>query len=214
MDDEDKFPPRRVSLFDELDRVFKAMQQVMNGEELAPGWYNSRGTFGTKKESASSSTSSQDGPDTFDDLYNAVSSAFAKGEKSLSALFRHLQDLRDRPLPSNRHLPFPDETPPPPAVFKSKDERLEKKETTERHVDAFGYLHTKTVVRILNEDGEEVGRETSYSIRPAELLDKNDAVDNGMEAGGGSHSSEEAKDVGVFSGGKDKEGEKRGWFWK
>src|SRR5699024_1772914 len=93
-------------------------------------------------------------PDTFDDLFSSISSSFAHGQKSWETFLKTIADQSA-------------------ALEKRKDASLadgdtKQVETRDEYVDRFGYLHSTVTRKTLDKDGNEIGRETYVTMRPAE----------------------------------------------
>jgi hypothetical protein len=73
----------------------------------------------------------------------------------------------------------------------------------DEYVDRFGYLHTKTLVKTLDENGNEIGSHSHYTVRPAQKDDENARI--GEQHKKGQESGFKA------TGNLDI---KKGWFWK
>ncbi|KAH7244299.1 uncharacterized protein BKA55DRAFT_573584 [Fusarium redolens] len=132
------------------------------------------------------------GPNDFDELFSAIQSSFASDQSPWDSFMKLITE--DHPTtPSNR-----------------EEKQLQKPGSDEKqvvtkdeYVDRFGYLHTKTLVKTLDENGNEIGSHSHYTVRPApkenepaQIEDKNK---EGQESGIKVDGSAEAK---------------TGWFWK
>ena len=75
--------------------------------------------------------------------------------------------------------------------------------TKDEHVDRFGYLHTKTLVKTLDENGNEIGSHSHYTVRPALKDNENGQIEeqgkDNQESGFKANGSLEAK---------------KSWLWK
>ena len=157
--------------FQELGRASKQIQRRLSEE--APQ-HEELGPDSDDKQRR------QRGPDTFDDLFSSISSTVAEGQRSWDTFLRIINDqaatLEKQQAPSS-------------------DEETKQIETRDEYVDRFGYLHSTVTRKTLGRDGNEVGRETYVTMRPADKPDKQ--LDN--------QSKDELDHVA---------NEKTGWFWK
>ncbi|KAI8667398.1 hypothetical protein NCS56_00875600 [Fusarium sp. Ph1] len=129
-------------------------------------------------------------PDNFDEFFSSVQSSFSDAQSTWDSFVKAITE--GHPSSFDRK----------PLSDKPADDE-KRVVTKDEYVDRFGYLHSKTTVKTLDEEGNEIGSETHYTVRPAEEDEKN------------AESNEQAKD-GEGSGIK-AEGRvetKTGWFWK
>ncbi|KAM4062213.1 hypothetical protein HRG_009061 [Hirsutella rhossiliensis] len=119
-------------------------------------------------------------PDTFDHLFSSLSSAFAESQTSWDAF---LNVIMTHAAPGEKY-----QDPEPAGGTKQV-------ETRDEYVDRAGYLHSTVTRRTLDERGNEIGRETYVTMRPADD-DQGDDEDSVEFDGQGSSSK------------------KAGWFWK
>ncbi|KAG5935011.1 hypothetical protein E4U53_000548 [Claviceps sorghi] len=96
------------------------------------------------------------GPDTFDELFSAISSAFQEGKSTWDTFINNIVQNGE----ADRH----DKNLPAPADCGKKDVVTTEKE----YVDWFGYLHKTVKRQILDAEGKVVGCETHVTIRPAD----------------------------------------------
>jgi len=138
-------------LFEELDRFFRARDDDL------PNHTN------MERQDLDSSEA-----DTFDELYATIRSAFSEAERPFTTLAKLIRDAAaeaeaaDGDANSRQDLRKLDAPPP------SRPDGLERRETNEEHVDAFGNVHRKQIVQFVDRDGVEVGREERYSVRTGE----------------------------------------------
>jgi len=88
-------------------------------------------------------------PNSFDELFSAIESTVAEGQKSLETFIKAI-------------------TPPETPRTSQSSHDTRQVVSRDEHVDSHGYKHSTVTTRTLDRDGNEVGRETSYSCRPAE----------------------------------------------
>lgn len=123
-------------------------------------------------------------PNHYDDLFSIAGTAFAEPQKTWDTFMKvitehHNQSALEKPARDAHAEELP---------------RNSQVVTQEEHVDRFGFLHTKVTVKTLDKDGNEIGNETNYAIRPA---DKTDSQATQSDVRGPAES-----------------GKKAGWFWK
>lgn len=185
----------QTGLFGELDRVFRALGKVLEDEVSSFGRRRKPDDHQPTKEGQ------EQGPETEDDLYSTVQSAFHDAERSLSTFIKSFSGGRwgFEPWPSDAN---PGSNTQNDEVREDDSGRTVK--TTKEFVDAFGNLHVKTEIRRTDWDGNEIARETNYSVRPLSQARK--AQEEPSE-------KESREDVGLVQ--DERQGEKKsGWFWK
>ncbi|POR33608.1 Uncharacterized protein TPAR_06191 [Tolypocladium paradoxum] len=164
--------------FHEIGRAFKQIERGLSEE-------------GSRHEEPESDSDDEQrrrkGPDTFEDLFSSLSSTVAEGQKSWDTFLKIIND-QAATLEKNQ-------TP-------SSDKETKRVETRDEYVDRFGYLHSTVTRKTLDRDGNEVGRETYVTMRPADKPDKQ--LDN--------QSKDELDHV--ESLGDESANKKMGWFWK
>lgn len=154
-------------------------------------------------------------PDTEQDLFSIISSAFAEADRSFNSFAKSITGMAS-----------------PPADWQAEPGRTEKLPggetveydsfggktvtTTSEHTDTLGNIHSQTEVRRLNADGEEVGRQTHYSVYSSHSTDTSQPASrqedhsSWSEPSGESveqHRRENVKSV-------NKNGNSSGWFWR
>ncbi|KAM0428244.1 hypothetical protein ACHAPT_007145 [Fusarium lateritium] len=130
-------------------------------------------------------------PDNFDELFSSVQSSFSDAQSTWDSFVKSITEGHPTSF-DRRHQ---SEKP-------ADDEK--RVVTKKEYVDRFGYLHSKTTVKTLDEEGNEIGSETHYTVRPAEKDEKT------------AEPNEQAKDSEEGSGIKaqGRVETKAGWFWK
>ncbi|KAF5614293.1 uncharacterized protein FSUBG_173 [Fusarium subglutinans] len=95
-------------------------------------------------------------PNDFDELFSAIQSSFASERSPWDSFMKLITE--DHPTASSN----------------SEEKQLQKSGrdekqvvTKDEYVDRFGYLHTKTLVKTLDENGTEIGSHSHYTVRPA-----------------------------------------------
>ncbi|KAF5634531.1 hypothetical protein F52700_5724 [Fusarium sp. NRRL 52700] len=135
-------------------------------------------------------------PNDFDELFSAIQSSFASDRSPWDSFMKLITE--DHPTPPSRIEEKQLQKP-------GSDEK--QVVTKDEYVDRFGYRHTKTLVKTLDENGNEIGSHSHYTVRPApkdnglaQIEDKNKDKDkDGQESGIKVDGSAKAK---------------TGWLWK
>lgn len=120
----------------------------------------------------------------FDDFFSSIHSTFQSGQKSWDAFIKTITESQSARLQKPSTVVNTDQT----------------KQTVidDEYVDRFGYLHKTVTVKTFDEDGNEIGKETRISVRPANKQPEDRSEDQ---------ASSQHTAIGH-------EGEKSGWFWK
>ncbi|EFX00189.1 hypothetical protein CMQ_7191 [Grosmannia clavigera kw1407] len=189
------FPGRQFhqgGLFDELDRVFRVLSRIIDEDAGVAG----------KKQDADAGRDA----DAEDELYTAVRSAYSNAEKSLSTFVKTLSGMSDAAAGA---VATTEKAP-----VQADGRQGETIQTTEDYTDMYGNRHVKTVVRRLDADGNEIARETYYTIRSTDPSEQTVVAED-------SPSSQKDEDVaGTPQGDRQADGKTAngtkpsGWFWK
>ncbi|CAK7266619.1 hypothetical protein SEPCBS119000_002122 [Sporothrix epigloea] len=219
------------SLFGELDRVFRVLGRIIDEDT---GAATERTQNDVRPKSSSNLDKSE--ADAEDELYNAMRSAYSNAERSLASLIKTFSGHFDSSHHHANSLPFPSTSSSSSTSFSSSSTSAdilahppdssqgETVQTTEEHVDVFGNRHVKIVVQRLDADGNEIARETRYTIRSqsaqqaaaaqrntkADSDDTNDKTSSPSELSCG-EKNESVSPPSVSDGGTSKGS---GWFWK
>jgi hypothetical protein len=142
-------------------------------------------TFDHESAQTSNADAQRDQPDHFEELFSALESAVTGGRNSWDTFVKTF---------SEDNTQAKDDQP------KQFDAAPGTKEVVKReeHVDRFGYLHSKVTIQTLDADGNQIGSETHYSMRPAP-----------KESADTAHAAQEATDQH-----EDRPVKRVGWFWK
>ena len=161
-------------------------------------------------------------PDNFDDLYSAIKSKYAEGQKAWDA-FKNImsvdvparakdfeQDIRRRAeafeKDINRRAEEYQRLDQERRAAKKNSDVEKPTETREEYVDLYGYKHTTVRRKTFDEHGNEIGSSVEVTIRPAE------------ENKGGSEESDgynrELDNKNTASESENGSKNKRGWLWK
>ncbi|KAJ4322293.1 hypothetical protein N0V84_004885 [Fusarium piperis] len=128
-------------------------------------------------------------PDNFDEFFDSVQSSFSDAQSTWDSFVKSVTEGHPSSFDKRQQSDKP-----------AEDEK--RVVTKNEYVDRFGYLHSKTTVKTLDEEGNEIGSETHYTVRPAEKDEKK------------AESSEQAKDEGSGIKAEGRLETKTGWFWK
>lgn len=153
-------------------------------------------------------------PDTEQDLFSMITSAVAAADRSFNSFAKSIT-----------------ETALPPADWQVERGGIEKLPggetveydsfggktvtTTSEHTDMFGNVHSQTEVRRLNAEGEEVGRQTHYSVHSTHKTESQRATrQEGQEdhVSWSEQSIEQRRRENAKS--DTKNGNSSGWFWR
>lgn len=143
-------------LHQELERraadVWRSVRAVPEQESALPKQQPERDVYGAdswrqKDDEGHQTQNSSRSPESFDELFSWIQSGFKQAESGFDAFAKAINSS------------------PNESKDGSKDKRIE---TKDEYVDRFGYLHTTTKIKIVNEKGEEVGSETYKTIRPVD----------------------------------------------
>ncbi|KAJ9134449.1 hypothetical protein NKR23_g10098 [Pleurostoma richardsiae] len=177
------------------DKAIKSFGKAI--EDIVPSESASSEKSAEGQKKAHDATPTKE-PETEDDLFSSISSAFAEADKSLGTFMKSISDGSFKSEVSSSV------TKSEKFFGEGEDAREDPSKTVrskEEHVDEFGNLHTKTEIRRLNSAGEEIGREVHYSIRPASKAQK-----------GGEETGEQVSSATPIKGPEG--GKSTGWFWK
>lgn len=108
--------------------------------KTAENWWGDR-------ESIKFSDDDKKGPNDFDELFSWVQSGVKQAESGFNTFVKTL----DGSGPQGN----------------TDDPNTKRVETTDEHVDRFGYVHTTRKVKIIDSEGKEVGAEIYKTIKPA-----------------------------------------------
>lgn len=108
----------------------------------------------------------QDQPGTEQDLFSMVRSAVAEADRTFNSFAKSIAEIASPAADWQAGRARP-ENVPGSEIVEYDSYGGKKVTTTSEHTDALGNIHSRTEVRQLNADGEEVGRQTHYSVRSA-----------------------------------------------
>ncbi|KAJ6441665.1 carboxypeptidase cpdS precursor [Purpureocillium lavendulum] len=173
-------------LFHEIGRAFKQIERDFSDEASL--------AVPQEEPEADSASQRRRQPDTFDDLFSSISSSFAKGQKSWDAFLKTISDQAtalEKRKDANHH-----------------DGELKQVETRDEYVDRFGYLHSTVTRKTLDNDGNEIGRETYVTMRPADKSSEQQQQQQQLD----NRTKDELDHSEAVGDESDKS--KSGWFWK
>lgn len=126
-------------------------------------------------------------PDTFDEFFSHVQSAYESGQRSWETLMRTMTNGEARYEGGKPALQT--------QIVEDRDET----------VDKYGYVHSKVTRREVDQEGNEISRSTSYQMYPASnQQQKSETEDRDTPSLSG----------GELSNHDEKQAQKNGWFWK
>ncbi|KAF9769611.1 hypothetical protein IL306_012953 [Fusarium sp. DS 682] len=129
-------------------------------------------------------------PNDFDELFSTIQSSFASDQSPWDSFMKLITE--DHATPSNREEKQLQKPGSDNKQVVAKDE----------YVDRFGYLHTKTLVKTLDENGKEIGSHSHYTVRPAPKEKKPAQIED---------KDKQDQEYGTEV---DSTKPKKGWFWK
>lgn len=189
--------PKSHSFFDDVHQTFK---------QLEDSFYGRNGSH----EDEHSNQHQKRFPDHFDDLFSSLSSSFAEGHKTWDAFVKSITN--HKPVSSE------DSAAQPPSSSEEKiyDDGTREVITRDEKVNSFGYLTTTITKKTYDKNGNEIGTETHFTMRPAEksqsarARENNDAnvierADADADADG---------DADADADDQQAQDKKSGWFWK
>ncbi|KAK4123888.1 hypothetical protein N657DRAFT_645495 [Parathielavia appendiculata] len=184
-----------LSFFDGIGEVVRTLGEVLEDIKTLPRavWEDEkpRGKDDTAKEKRNSA------PETENDLYSVVQSAFQESERSLSNFFKSFSDAwRTDSLPEPKPA-----SPPKTETTEVVQDGITKKTTKRDFVDKHGNTHSKTETTWTDKDGRVVMRQVYSSMGRSEHWDK---AEEDRTTRRDKETTEELKE-------QRKEG---GWFWK
>ncbi|KAL7918345.1 hypothetical protein ACQKWADRAFT_304393 [Trichoderma austrokoningii] len=181
--EEDNGQPKTHGFFDDVHQTFKQLEDSFYGRN------------GPHQESQHQKRL----PDHFDDLFSSLSSSFAEGYKTWDTFVKSITD---------HHKPASSEgsASQPPSSTEEKVYENGNREvvTRDEKVNSFGYLTTTITKKTYDKNGNEIGTQTHFTMRPAERTQnaglKETSDENVIERADAD--DQQAQD------------KKSGWFWK
>ncbi|ROW17576.1 hypothetical protein VPNG_00547 [Cytospora leucostoma] len=142
------------------EQTFKEIERYAG--ELASGTAHTRALDDTRPAQGDK----QDQPSTEQDLFSMIRSAVAEADRTFNNFAKSITEIGAPPTNWQAER-AESEKLPGNEVVEYDSYGGKKVTTTSEHTDAFGNIHHKTEIRQLNADGEEVGRQTHYSVHSA-----------------------------------------------
>ncbi|KAG7290301.1 hypothetical protein NEMBOFW57_000300 [Staphylotrichum longicolle] len=184
--------------FDGIGGVVRTLGKVLEDEVKS---LQRLGKGRDKDEKAGDRDTDKDTPQTENDLYSVIQSAFHDSERSLSNFFKSLSEgWRD----DARADPKPASTPKIETTERVEN-GITKKTTKTEYVDMLGNAHTKTETTWTDEDGRVVMRQVHSSMGRSAHWEKT------FETGSTTPSQDNKEPAEELEQEHKKEG---GWFWK
>lgn len=184
--------------FDGIGGVVRTLGKVLEDEVKS---LQRLGKGRDKDEKAGDKDTDKDTPQTENDLYSVIQSAFHDSERSLSNFFKSLSegwrdDARAEPKPAST---------PKIETTERVENGITKKTTKTEYVDALGNAHTKSETTWTDEDGRVVMRQVHSSMGRSAHWEKT------FETGSTTPSQDNKEPAEEPEREHKKEG---GWFWK
>ncbi|KAL6864324.1 hypothetical protein J3F83DRAFT_160577 [Trichoderma novae-zelandiae] len=180
--------------FDEVHQVFKQLEDSFHGRNRP----RKEDHDGQHQKSL---------PDHFDDLFSSLSSSVAEGHKTWDAFVKSITDSShkadNRPVSSDSAAAS---LPPSTSEEKVYDNGIKEVVTRDEKVNSFGYLTTTVTKKTYDKNGNEIGTETHFTMRPADRTHRIDA--------GGSSDASVIERADTDSDDQQTQDKKSGWFWK
>ncbi|KAH6893553.1 hypothetical protein B0T10DRAFT_482520 [Thelonectria olida] len=167
----------------ELDRRASNVWRAVIGEDNRDSRdvYQDADNFPENIRERAETSQRRQEPDHFDDFFSSIRSSFSESQSSWDNFVKSFHDG-----PSDK--------------FQQGENHKKNQEVIkDEYVDRFGYLHSKVTVKTLDEEGNQIGSQTHYTVRPAEKED-GEPKPNGDDKSG------------IHASGKVET--KAGWFWK
>jgi hypothetical protein len=199
---EDAGRDKTTSFFDGLGGVVRTLGKVLEDEGKSMQRFgkadeNSQERKETTADKTDAHTAS---PETENDLYSAVQSAFHESERSLSNFFKAISE-------GQRDDRQPEPKPASPAkteTTETVEDGVTKKTTKKEYVDKHGNTHSKTETTWIDENGHVVMRQVHSSMGRSDHWEKT------IEGGGSTSQDKET----TAEERKQQKTEGGGWFWK
>lgn len=148
-------------------------------------------------------------PDTEEDLFSLIESAFAQADTSIKSFFNAFtDDARAGPARTNEPQPQPVE------VAERNEFGGKTIRTTTDHVDMFGLVHQKTEVKKLDARGNTVSSESKYSVRTRSPQEKVTAQRADVDTNDPVPAIQGEGDREKASAAATNDGKASGWFWR
>lgn len=187
--EEDNGQPRSHSFFDDVHQTFKQLEDSFYGRD------------GSHEEDHSKQPQKRL-PDHFDDLFSSLRSSFAQGHKTWDSFVKSITD--HKPVSSENSAAHPASS----TEEKVYDNGNREVVTKDEKVNSFGYLTTTVTKKTYDRNGNEIGTQTHFTMRPAEKT-QNAAVREDSDA-----NVIERADADADADDQQAQDKKSGWFWK
>lgn len=148
-------------------------------------------------------------PDTEEDLFSLIESAFSQADSSIKSFFNAFtDDVRVEPARTDKPQPQPVE-----AAERNEFGGKTIRSTTE-HVDMFGLVHQKIEVKKMDARGNTVSSESKYSVRTRSPQEKVAARRTNVDANDPVPAMQGEGDREKASAAATNDGKTSGWFWR
>ncbi|KAL2160518.1 hypothetical protein VTH06DRAFT_1206 [Thermothelomyces fergusii] len=191
------------SFFDGIGSIVRTLGKVLEDEVKSQrGFGKERATQDEDDKAAGN----QKSPETENDLYSVVQSAFRESERSLSNFFKSISEARRSGTQAE-----PPKPASPPRVDTSEvvEDGITKKTTKKEFVDEHGNAHSRTEITWTDEKGNVILKQVHSSVGRADRWEKTIApapANQETEASREPTEPKEAKEP--------KDPKEGGWFWK
>ncbi|QYT02707.1 hypothetical protein H0G86_009702 [Trichoderma simmonsii] len=177
-----------TSFFDEVRQTFKQLDDSFHGRNKSH-----QDDHGDQHQKSL--------PDHFDDLFSSLGSTFAEGHKTWDTFVKTITD--NKPVSTDTSS-----SPSSTSEEKVYDNGNKEVVTREEKVNSFGYLTTTVTKKTYDKNGNEIGTETHFTMRPADQTQK-------IEAGRNNDTNViERADTDADAEVPQTQDKKSGWFWK
>ncbi|KAK4146349.1 uncharacterized protein C8A04DRAFT_35062 [Dichotomopilus funicola] len=224
-----------ASLFDGIGGVVRMLGRVLEDEvkaleKFGKGDGHDRGKTEEgqqQRQDRATEKKAKVEPETENDLYSAVESAFHQSERSLSNFFKSIAEGQRSSNPTtinsnnnnnnnNNQRPNPDSSTPTVSTTETVEDGLTKKTTTEKFVDSRGNTHSQTETTWTDEHGNVVMKQVHSTVGRSERWGQR--LEDGS-SGGGVETDEKKNATGEHGGQQQQQQRQQqnkdgGWFWK
>ncbi|KAJ4423978.1 hypothetical protein N0V82_001407 [Gnomoniopsis sp. IMI 355080] len=165
----------------------------------------------TTKQNTQNRREAETEPDTEEDFFITVADAVAEVSEFFDSAFTGLEKfLSTKRFARNSHEDEVMRSNQPAEVVERNQDGGQTHTTVSEYSDAFGHVHSKTEVRKVDANGNTIGYETKYVIRPASAVVTELRKSKGeLENESKSCSQDGKNDTSTVDNGKS-----TGWFWR
>lgn len=192
-----------TSFFDGLGGIVRTLGKVLEDEGRSLQKFGKADeNNGERKEATADKTDAHTAtPETENDLYSVIQSAFHESERSLSNFFKSMSEGRR----SDRQLEPKPASPPKTEITETIEDGVTKTTAKKEFVDKHGNTHTKTETTWTDENGQVVMRQVHSSMGRSDHWEKT------FQYGSASQDKDTTAEKPEQPEQQKREG---GWFWK